>query len=216
MGMSSTSSQVSNLELLSSSMSQTACRRVRKYTPNLPGAVFKRTRPRIANTPNRARSRLGVSTMSILIRIISVALLPCSLLLSTAAMAQDPITKTPVPDKDLRDEPLLKKSPLPVPPAPDLTRVGVEGGELSLTLDQAIRRALENNNDIEVSRDNVRLAETTLQSLEGVYDPLINLTPQFSEVVTPRLNTAGETVSLTRSPIHQSNLSFSPSVTKQF
>jgi outer membrane protein TolC len=153
--------------------------------------------------------------MSILIRIISVALLPCSLLLSTAAMAQDPITKTPVPDKDLRDEPLLKKSPLPVPPAPDLTRVGVEGGELPLTLDQAIRRALENNNDIEVSRDNVRLAETTLQSLEGVYDPLITFAPQFSLVRTPRVNSAGETTATTV-PLQTTSLSITPAITKQF
>ena len=155
--------------------------------------------------------------MSILIRIISVALLPCSLLLSTAAMAQDPITKAPVPDKDLRDEPLLKKSPLPVPPAPDLTRVGVEGGELPLTLDQAIRRALENNNDIEVSRDNVRLAETTLQSLEGVYDPLITFSPQFSLVRTPRVNSAGETTTIpARVPIQTTSLSITPAITKQF
>ena len=115
--------------------------------------------------------------MSILLRVISFALLPCLLLLSTAAMAQDPITKPPIPDQDLRDDPLLKPGPLPVPPVPNLTRVGVEGGELSLSLNEAIRRALENNNDIEVSRDNVRLAETTLQSLEGVYDPIISFAP---------------------------------------
>ena len=155
--------------------------------------------------------------MSILIRIISVALLPCSLLLSTAAMAQDPITKTPLPDKDLRDEPLLKSGSLPVPAAPDLTRVGVEGGELSLTIDQAIRRALENNNDIEVSRDNVRLAETTLQSLEGVYDPLITFSPQFSLVRTPRVNSAGETTTIpARVPIQTTSLSITPAITKQF
>jgi outer membrane protein TolC len=155
--------------------------------------------------------------MSILLRVISFALLSCLLLLSAAAMAQDPITKSPVPDKDLRDEPLLKKSPLPVPPAPDLTRVGVEGGELSLTLDQAIRRALENNNDIEVSRDNVRLAETTLQSLEGVYDPLITFAPQFSLVRTPRVNSAGETTTIpARVPIQTTSLSITPAITKQF
>jgi outer membrane protein TolC len=159
--------------------------------------------------------------MSILLKVISFTFLPCSLLLllllSAAAMAQDPITKAPVPDKDLRDEPLLKKSPLPVPPAPDLTRVGVEGGELSLTLDQAIRRALENNNDIEVARDNVRLAETTLQSLEGVYDPLITFSPQFSLVRTPRVNSAGETTTIpSRVPIQTTSLSITPAITKQF
>jgi len=99
---------------------------------------------------------------------------------------------------------------------PDLTRVGVEGGELSLTLDQAIRRALESNNDIEVSRDNVRLAETTLQSLEGVYDPLITFSPQFSLVRTPRVNSVGETTISPFVPIQLTNLSITPAITKQF
>src|SRR5882724_5540262 len=217
MAMSSTSSQVSNRAPRSSSMSQTACGRVRKYTPKLPPAVFKRTPRRIANHLNRTRSRLGVSTMKILIRIISVALLPCSFLLSTAAMAQDPITKTPIPDQDLRDDPLLKAKRLPVPPPPDLTRVGVEGGELTLTLNEAIRRALESNNDIEVSRDNVRLAESTLRSFEGVYDPIITLAPQFSLVRTPRVNSAGETTTIPASvPIQQTSWSITPALTKQF
>jgi len=129
-------------------------------------------------------------------------------------MAQDPITKSPVPDRDLRNEPLLKSQPLPVPPPPDLKRVGVEGGELTLTLNEAIRRTLENNNDIEVSRDNVRLAESTLRSFEGVYDPLISFTPQFNDVRTPAANTSGD-VGLF-GPIKQTTLSFTPAITKQF
>src|SRR5258708_33800401 len=175
-------------------MSRTACRRVRKYTPKLPRAVVKRPLRLIANRLNRPRRRLEVSTMNILRKAISFTFLLCLLLLSAAAMAQDPITQSPVSDKDLRNDPLLKPGPLPVPPAPDLTRVGVGGGELTLTLNDAIRRALEGNNDIEVSRDNVRLAETTLRSLEGVYDPVISFSPQFSDVRTPRVNTSGEAV----------------------
>jgi outer membrane protein TolC len=159
--------------------------------------------------------------MSILLRVNSFARLPysllsCLLLLSVAVMAQDPITKSPIADRDLRDDPLLTPRPLPVPPVPNLTRLGVGGGELILTLDNAIRRALENNNDIEVSRDNVRLAETTLLSLEGVYDPLINLTPLFSDVRVPRTNSPGEAAAATTTPLQQTNLSFTPSITKQF
>ena len=152
--------------------------------------------------------------MSMSLRVISFAFVSCFLLLSTTAMAQDPITKTPPPDKDLRNEPLLKSEPLPVPPVPDLKRVGVGGGELSLSLNEAVRRALENNNDIEVSRDNVRLAETALQSLEGVYDPLISLTPQFGVSRMPRANASGET--LGAGTINQTFLSFAPALTKQF
>src|SRR2546423_8661564 len=147
-------------------------------------------------------------------RILSLAFLSCLLLLSTAAMAQDPITKKPVPDQDLRDDPLLKSKRLPVPPQPDLTRVGVEGGELTLSLNEAIRRALENNNAIEVSRDNVRLAESSLRSFEGVYDPLISFTPQFSDVRTPAANVNGATGLF--GPIKQTSWSLTPAVTKQF
>lgn len=152
--------------------------------------------------------------MNRLLRFVSSALLPCSFLLSTAAMAQDPITKSPIPDQDLRNDPLLKERQLPVPPVPDLTRVGVGEGEFVLTLNEAIRRALESNNDIEVSRDNVRLAESTLLSLEGVYDPLISFTPQFSNVRTPPANINGG-VGLSRT-LKETSFSFTPALTKQF
>ena len=98
------------------------CKKVRKYRPELPPAVFKPTLRRIANRLNRAKSKLEVSAMSTLLKVIRSALLPFLLLLGETAMAQDPITKSPLPDKDLRDDPLLKSSPITLPPVPDLTR----------------------------------------------------------------------------------------------
>jgi len=80
----------------------------------------------------------------------------------------------------------------PVPPLPSLSRVGVTSGDsLSLSLTEAIRRALENNNDIEVARADVRLAESFLNSLQGVYDPVFQVTPQFSNSVRPQASTLG-------------------------
>ncbi|MBA2620037.1 MAG: TolC family protein [Acidobacteria bacterium] len=62
-----------------------------------------------------------------------------------------------------------------------LTRVGVQSGQtLPLSLNEAIRKALENNNDIEVARADVRLQETQLRSLLGTYDPIFSVTPTFS------------------------------------
>src|SRR6185437_15187466 len=59
----------------------------------------------------------------------------------------------------------------PVPPLPDLTRIGiVSSNVISMSLNDAIRKALQNNNDIEVARDDVRIAEYGLQSLFGSYD----------------------------------------------
>src|SRR5258708_30191672 len=56
----------------------------------------------------------------------------------------------------------------PLPPLPDMSRLGITtGNTLSLSLNEAIKKALENNNDIEVARDDVRFAETQLRVLEG-------------------------------------------------
>jgi outer membrane protein len=74
--------------------------------------------------------------------------------------------------------------PRPLPPPPNLTRLGVQSDQLlPLSLNEAIRKALENNNDIEVARDDVRLAETTLRGLRGVYDPVLNFNPEISNIV---------------------------------
>ncbi|MGI9036443.1 MAG: hypothetical protein ACR2GD_10455, partial [Pyrinomonadaceae bacterium] len=55
---------------------------------------------------------------------------------------------------------------------PDLGRVGVDmTDQKPLTLREAITLALENNKDIEVTRENVRSAEFDLQAARGVYEP---------------------------------------------
>jgi outer membrane protein len=80
----------------------------------------------------------------------------------------------------------------PVPPLPSLARVGVTTGDtLPLSLNEAIRRALENNNEIEVARADVRLAESFLNALQGVYDPVFQVTPQFRNSVRPEASTLG-------------------------
>jgi outer membrane protein len=61
------------------------------------------------------------------------------------------------------------------------TRVGVFVTEpISLSLDDAIQKALANNNDIEVSRDDVRFQETSVRSLQGFYDPVFTVTPNYN------------------------------------
>ena len=55
---------------------------------------------------------------------------------------------------------------------PDLGRVGVDmTDQKPLTLNEAITLALENNKDIEVTRENVRIAEFDLRAAKGVYEP---------------------------------------------
>jgi HAE1 family hydrophobic/amphiphilic exporter-1 len=75
---------------------------------------------------------------------------------------------------------------------PSLARVGVVSNDpLPLTLNEAIRRALENNNDIEVARNDVRLAESQLNSLQGIYDPVFTFAPELNNSISPVTNIFG-------------------------
>jgi len=63
----------------------------------------------------------------------------------------------------------------------NLNRVGIQTSQtVPLSLNEAIRKSLENNNNIEVARDDVRFQETQLRSLLGAYDPALSVTPNFS------------------------------------
>jgi outer membrane protein len=109
-----------------------------------------------------------------------------------AAIAQtpSPTPAAPVPQatpaiQEPRQPNFPEVQQQPVPPLPDLTRVGVSGQMLTLSMNDAIRRALLNNNDIEVSRDDVRVNEQRLRGLYGVYDPVFSITPTFDQRISP-------------------------------
>jgi HAE1 family hydrophobic/amphiphilic exporter-1 len=173
-----------------------------------------------------------LNIMGTLLKVVALSMAMCA-----AATAQNPVIKPPIVDQDLSNNPLLTPGPLPAPPIPNLSRMGVAGGGLPLTLNEAIRLALENNNDIEVSRDNVRIAETTLRSLQGVYDPIFNFNnvrlvqtvlqfpreasnflidhwPLYTDVTFPSVNVPGGGTS--SGTIRERNITFSPTLTKQF
>lgn len=73
-----------------------------------------------------------------------------------------------------------------------LNRIGTDPSQSnSLTLNDAIRKALENNNNIEVARDDVRLAETQLRSLLGFYDPVFTINPNYTNNIQPQTSSLG-------------------------
>jgi outer membrane protein len=113
-------------------------------------------------------------------------------------------------------EPLFPTvQPRPLPPLPNLTRLGVTSDNtVTLSLNDAIKRALENNNDIEVARDDVRLAETQLRALEGIYDPLLSFTPQIDKRITPQQSSLGG--SGRSGTTTNTTYSLSPSLNKSF
>jgi len=71
-------------------------------------------------------------------------------------------------------------------PLPELRRVGVEmDRQHPLSLRDALSLALENNKDIEVARQNVKLAEFDLLGAHGSYDPRFNTTAYYERLKTP-------------------------------
>jgi outer membrane protein TolC len=102
----------------------------------------------------------------------------------------------------------------PLPPVPSLDRLGVNSTTVPLSLNDAIKRALENNNDIEVARDDVRFAETQLHALEGIFDPLFAISPQYDKRISPQQSSLGGSGST--GTTSSTTWSWNPSVQKQF
>ena len=124
-----------------------------------------------------------------------------------------PTDTTPLQEPREPVFPVVEKKPLP--PMPNMTRLGVTSdNNVALSLNDAVKRALQNNNDIEVARDDVRFAETQLRSLEGIFDPIFSITPQIDKRVTPVQNIfAGAGTS---GQVSNTTYTLSPSVNKQF
>lgn len=89
------------------------------------------------------------------------------------------------------DQPVAEKADSSVAAAPAaattsgtemlVARVGVQtAAPVPLTLDEAIRKALTNNNSIEVARDDVRIQETVIRALLGTYDPVFSVSPTYT------------------------------------
>jgi outer membrane protein len=124
--------------------------------------------------------------------IITTILLLCL----TIANAQD---TTPTPEiKDTQKvEPEKLKGVPEIEPnyksdeksLPDLGRVGVDMlDQKPLGLREAIKLALENNKDIEVSRQTVKSAEFDLQSADGVYEPRLFGQSYYERNTSPNLS----------------------------
>src|SRR5215208_3856974 len=119
------------------------------------------------------------------------------------------------PGEPLREPVIPQFQARPLPPVPSLSRLGVGTESVPLALNDAVKRALENNNDIEVARDDVRFAETQLRALEGIFDPIFAITPQYDKRISPQQSSLGGaqggagTTSTT-------TYSWNPSVQKQF
>jgi HAE1 family hydrophobic/amphiphilic exporter-1 len=74
-------------------------------------------------------------------------------------------------------------------PLPEMSRVGVDANrQRPLALREALSMALENNKDIEVARENVRIAEFDLHGAQGAYDPRLSTTAFYERAENPISN----------------------------
>ena len=85
---------------------------------------------------------------------------------------------------------------------PELGLVGVDLLEQKpISLKEAIVMALENNKDIEVSRQNVRIAEFDLQAADGFYEPRFTGQTLYERATTPNVSIFSDNRTTTNSSI---------------
>jgi HAE1 family hydrophobic/amphiphilic exporter-1 len=107
----------------------------------------------------------------------------CAFQASGAHAQQDGAKASPLP----ADPPAVAPNyAAPVRELPSVERVGVDAGEpFALTLDDAVRLAFENNNDIEATRIDVTVAEHDLTAARGAYDVRLSSETSFEHGETP-------------------------------
>src|SRR3954452_316565 len=100
---------------------------------------------------------------------------------AAVANAQQPteMQQLPVP-------PVAPDFKAPQKPLPELKRVGVDMNQQHpLSLREALAMALENNKDIEVARENVRIAEFDFHGAQGAYDPRFTTQAFYERIENP-------------------------------
>jgi HAE1 family hydrophobic/amphiphilic exporter-1 len=98
---------------------------------------------------------------------------------------------------------------------PELGRVGVDMLQpQTLSLRDALERALSNNKDIELTRQNVRIAEFDLTAAQGFYEPRFSGTTNYERATVPNVSIfSGQQTSTTQQGI-TGNLRFEGSTPK--
>lgn len=138
-------------------------------------------------------------------RSSNILFIAACLCLASAVYSQDPDpTPTPFP----RPSPLIPDAQLPLDPPPiaptfqapprplpSADRVGVDlANQMPLSLEQAIELALRNNNDIDISRNDVQIAEFNLRAAQGVYDPVVGSESYYEKTTIPTASLIGGAV----------------------
>jgi HAE1 family hydrophobic/amphiphilic exporter-1 len=130
-------------------------------------------------TKNIFNLRLGRA--AVLLSVLAIS--------SVAAVAQSP-SASPSLSPEVLAVPAIAPDYHPAQkPLPELGRVGVDmDRQKPLSIREALALALENNKDIEVARDNVKIAEFDFTAANGVYDPRITSASYYERIKSPISN----------------------------
>jgi outer membrane protein TolC len=105
---------------------------------------------------------------------------------SVGSAQQTKPSPEPLRMQQLQVPPVAPDFRAPQKPLPELSRVGVDmSNQRPLSLREALSMALENNKDIEVARENVRIAEFDLLGVQGVYDPRLSTMAFYERAENP-------------------------------
>ena len=159
------------------------------FAPTEPGrrnsrAIWKPCAPRERADRGTQPPHSSAKTSAFL--AVRLVLITGALYLFTAsARAQEP---SPSPQQQTLNVPPIATDyrANPNKPLPPLNRVGVDAAEQKpLALREAIELALQNNKDIEVARDNVKIAEYDLLMVRGAYDPKFTAQSYYERIQSP-------------------------------
>ncbi|HKG60670.1 MAG TPA: TolC family protein [Pyrinomonadaceae bacterium] len=107
-------------------------------------------------------------------------------LIIVVALEASSIVRAQQEMQQLQVPPVAPDFKAPQKPLPELSRVGVEANQVHpLSLRESLAMALENNKDIEVARQNVRIAEFDYLGSQGAYDPRFTTQAFYERIESP-------------------------------
>jgi HAE1 family hydrophobic/amphiphilic exporter-1 len=132
------------------------------------------------------RARRGFSLRRFAVSFATFAVIFFSFGGTLSARAQEPTPATSPTPEELQVPAIAPEFHPAQKPLPELGRVGVDmDRQRPLTLREALALALENNKDIEVARQNVKIAEFDLTAARGVYDPRLSSSSYYERSESP-------------------------------
>lgn len=133
------------------------------------------------------RTGLLSLTWSLALALFLVVAAPSSAMAQEASASPTPgPTATPPTEQELKVPPIAPGFRAGKVRLPDLGRVGVDmDQQRPLSLREALKLALENNKDVEVARQNVKIAEFDFTGARGAYDPRLDAQVFYERVESP-------------------------------